>query len=99
MVFERAVPISTLELQSRVEHADAMATRRSRSSLRDDSRMVVASRRRGGHGRDGRRFAATKRPRSSLRDDDIDDEVWCRGGRRFAATRRSLSSLRVATMA
>ena len=52
-----------------------MATRRSRSSLRDDNRMVVASRRRGGHGRDGRRFAATKRSRSSLRDDDIDDEV------------------------
>ena len=75
MVVKRAVPISTLELQSRVEHADAMATRRSRSSLRDDSRMVVASRRRGGHGRDGRRFAATKRSRSSLRDDDIDDEV------------------------
>ena len=75
MVVKRAVPISTLELQSRVEHADAMATRRSRWSLRDDSRMVVASRRRGGHGRDGRRFAATKRSRSSLRDDDIDDEV------------------------
>jgi len=37
--------------------------------------MVVASRRRGGHGRDGRRFAATKRLRSSLRDDNIDDEV------------------------
>ena len=52
-----------------------MATRRSRSSLRDDNRMVVASRRRGGHGRDGRRFAATKRSRSSLRDDDIDNEV------------------------
>ena len=34
--------------------------------------MVVASRRRGGHGRDGRRFAATRRSRSSLRDDDID---------------------------
>ena len=75
MVFKRAVPISTLELQSRVEHADAMATRRSRSSLRDDNRMVVASRRRGGHDRDGRRFAATKRSRSSLRDDDIDNEV------------------------
>ena len=75
MVVKRAVPISTLELQSRVEHADAMATRRSRSSLRDDNRMVVASRRRGGHGRDDRRFAATKRSRSSLRDDDIDDEV------------------------
>ena len=75
MVVKRAVPISTLELQSRVEHADAMATRRSRSSLRDDSRMVVASRRRDGHGRDGRRFAATKRSRSSLRDGDIDDEV------------------------
>ena len=75
MVVKRAVPISTLELQSRVEHADAMAMRRSRSSLRDDSRMVVASRRRGGHGRDGRRFAATKRSRSSLRDDDIDNEV------------------------
>ena len=75
MVVKRAVPISTLELQSRVEHADAMATRRSRSSLRDDNRMVVPSRRRGGHGRDGRRFAATKRSRSSLRDDDIDDEV------------------------
>ena len=76
MVVKRAVPISTLVLQSRVEHADAMATRRSRSSLRDDSRMVVASRRRDGHGRGGRRFAATKRSRSSLlRDDDIDDEV------------------------
>ena len=37
--------------------------------------MVVASRRRGGHGRDGRRFAATKRSRSSLRNGDIDDEV------------------------
>ena len=36
MVVKRAVPISTLELQSRVEHAGAMATRRSRSSLRDD---------------------------------------------------------------
>ena len=60
MVVKRAVPISTLELQSRVEHADAMATRRSRSSLRDDNRMVVASRRRGGHGGDGRRFAATR---------------------------------------
>ena len=44
-------------------------------SLRDDNRMVVASRRRGDHGRDGRRFAATKRLRSSLRDDNIDDEV------------------------
>ena len=75
MVVKRAVPISTLELQSRVEHADAMATRRSRWSLCHDNRMVVASRRRGGHGRDGRRFAATKRSRSSLRDDDIDDEV------------------------
>ena len=52
-----------------------MATRRSRSSLRDDNRMVVASRRRGAHGRDGRRFAATKRSRSSLRYGDIDNEV------------------------
>ena len=76
MVVKRAVPISTLELQSRVEHAEThMATRRSRWSLRDDNRMVVASRRRGGHGRDGHRFAATKWSRSSLRDDDIDNEV------------------------
>jgi len=37
--------------------------------------MVVASRRRGGYDRDGRRFAATRRSRSSLRDGDIDDEV------------------------
>ena len=67
----RKVPKSTQETSTNRR----MATRRSRWSLRDDSRMVVASRRRGGHGRDGRRFAATKRSRSSLRDDDIDDEV------------------------
>ena len=44
-VVTRAVPISTLELQSRVEHADAMATRRSRSSLRDgdmDDEVVMS---------------------------------------------------------
>ena len=67
----RKVPKSTQETSTNRR----MATRRSRWSLRDDNRMVVASRRRGGHGRDGRRFAATKRSRSSLRDDDIDDEV------------------------
>ena len=67
----RKVPKSTQETSTNCR----MATRRSRWSLRDDNRMVVASRRRGGHGRDGRRFAATKRLRSSLRDDNIDDEV------------------------
>ena len=67
----RKVPKSTQETSANCR----MATRRSRWSLRDDNRMVVASRRRGGHGGDGRRFAATKRLRSSLRDDNIDDEV------------------------
>ena len=91
MVFKRAVPISTLELQSRVEHADAMATRRSRSSLRDDDidNEVVMS------WRSPLRGGETVAVVASRRDDDMMAVASRRrgghggDGRRFAATRWS----------